>query len=92
VAVEDETMREYNFPVVIEYDPEEDVYLADCPLLPGCYTDGRTYDEAMTAMRDAIRLVIESRLAVGDPVPTQEFVTVAVCARSSGTLASPLTN
>ena len=32
----------------------------------------------MTAMRDAIRLVIESHLAVGDPVPTQEFVTVAV--------------
>ena len=59
-------MREYNFPVVIEYDPEEDVYLADCPLLPGCYTDGRSYDEAMTAMRDAIRLVIESRLAVGE--------------------------
>jgi len=77
VASEDETMREYSFPVVIEYDPEEDVYLADCPLLPGCYTDGRSYDEAMTAMRDAIRLVIESRLAAGDPVPTQEFVAVA---------------
>ena len=28
-------MNEYNFPVIIEYDAEEDVYLADCPVLPG---------------------------------------------------------
>ena len=67
-------MREYSFPVVIEYDPLEEVYLADCPLLPGCYTDGKSYDEAMEAIRDAIRLVVESRLAVGDPVPTYELM------------------
>jgi len=77
-ATKDETMREYRLPVVIEYYPEEDVYLADCPLLPGCYTDGQSYAEALDAIRDAIQLVIESRLAVGDPVPTQDFVTVAV--------------
>jgi predicted RNase H-like HicB family nuclease len=71
-------MQEYRFPVVIEYDPEEDVYLADCPLLPGCYTDGKTYEEAMTNIRDAIKLVIESRLAVGDPVPVTELVSVTV--------------
>ncbi|MDW8319306.1 MAG: type II toxin-antitoxin system HicB family antitoxin [Anaerolineae bacterium] len=71
-------MQEYRFPVVIEYDPEEDVYLADCPLLPGCYTDGKTYEEAMTNIRDAIKLVIESRLAVGDPVPNPELVSVIV--------------
>jgi len=71
-------MREYRFPVVIEYDPQEGVYLADCPLLPGCYTDGQSYAEALDAIRDAIQLVIESRRTVGDPVPTQDFVTVAV--------------
>lgn len=71
-------MKEYRFPVVIEYDPEEDVYLADCPLLPGCYTDGRTYEEAMANIQDAIKLVIESRLAVGDPVPVPELVSVTV--------------
>lgn len=71
-------MQEYRFPVLIEYDPEEDVYLADCPLLPGCYTDGKTYEEAMANIRDAIKLVIESRLAVGDPVPMPELVSVMV--------------
>jgi len=71
-------MKEYQFPVIIEYDPEEDVYLADCPLLQGCYTDGKTYEEALENIRDAIQLCIESRLAVGDPIPTPELVRVAV--------------
>jgi predicted RNase H-like HicB family nuclease len=69
-------MKEYHFPVMIEYDPDDNVYLADCPLLPGCYTDGRTYQAALDNIRDAIKLVIESRLTVGDPVPAPDLVTV----------------
>ena len=71
-------MKVYNYPVIIEYDPEEDVYLADCPVLAGCYSDGKTYEEALANIKDAIKLCIESRLAVGDPVPEPELVTVAV--------------
>lgn len=71
-------MRQYQFPVVIEYEPAENVYLAECPMLPGCYTDGETDEEALINIRDAIQLVIESRLAVGDPVPIQDYVTVPV--------------
>jgi predicted RNase H-like HicB family nuclease len=70
--------KEYYFPVSIEYDPEDDVYLAECPLLPGCYTDGKTYQEALENIQDAIKLCIESRLAVGDPIPSPELVKVAV--------------
>ena len=71
-------MKDYQFPMTIEYDPEDDVYVADCPFLPGCYTDGKTYDEALENIRDAIKLCIESRLAVGDPVPVPELVKVTV--------------
>lgn len=71
-------MRQYQFPVVIEYEPAENVYLAECPMLPGCYTDGETDEEALINIRDAIQLVIESRWAVGDPVPIQDYVTVTV--------------
>ncbi|RMF32630.1 MAG: type II toxin-antitoxin system HicB family antitoxin [Chloroflexi bacterium] len=66
----------YDFPVLIEYDPEEEVYLADCPALPGCYTDGKTYEEALANIQDAIRLCIESRLAVGDPIPVPQAIHV----------------
>jgi predicted RNase H-like HicB family nuclease len=73
-----EQLHECEYPVVIEYDAEEDVYLADCPLLPGCYTDGKTFEEALENIRDAIQLVIESRQAVGDPIPIPATVKVAV--------------
>lgn len=73
-----EQLHEYEYPVVIEYDAEEDVYLADCPLLPGCYSDGKTFEEALENIRDAIQLVIESRQAVGDPIPIPATVKVAV--------------
>ena len=70
-------MKEYNLPIVIEYDAKEKIYLAECPVLPGCYTDGETYEAVVTNIRDAIQLMIESRLAVGDPIPMVEMVTVA---------------
>ena len=73
-----EQPREYEYPVIIEYDAEEDLYLADCSMLPGCYTDGKTFDEALENIRDAIRLVIESRMAAGDPIPIPARVMVAV--------------
>jgi predicted RNase H-like HicB family nuclease len=71
-------MKEYQYPVVIQYDPEEEVFLADCPLIAGCYSDGKTYEEALGNIKDAIRLCIESRLAVGDPVPLPDLVEIAV--------------
>ena len=66
-------MRQHQPPVVIEYDPTENVFLAECLMLPGCYTDGETYGEALVNIRDAIQLVIESRQAVGDPVLIQDM-------------------
>ena len=71
-------MKEYQYPVVIQFDPEDDVYLADCHLIAGRYSDGKTYEEALENINDAIRLCIESRLAVGDPVPLPGLVEIAV--------------
>ena len=73
-----EQLQGCEYPAVIECDAEEDVYLADCPLLPGCYTYGRTFEEALENIRDAIRLVIESHLAVGDPLPIPTTTRVTV--------------
>jgi predicted RNase H-like HicB family nuclease len=60
-------MTEYEFTVVIERD-EDGRYLAICPGLQGCYTEGDTEDEARALIGDAIRLHIEDRLAAGDPI------------------------
>ena len=60
-------MTEYEFTVVIERD-EDGRFLAVCPALQGCYTEGETEDEARDLIRDAIRLHIEDRLASGEPI------------------------
>ncbi len=67
---------EYELPILIEYDEEDNVYLAECPVLQGCYTDGKTYEEARRNVQDAIKLMIEARLVVGDPIPTFEMMRV----------------
>ena len=61
-------MPDYKFTVVIERD-EDGQYVASVPLLQGCYTQGDTYEEAMENIKDAIKLHIEARKAMGEPVP-----------------------
>ncbi len=57
--VEEVRKTRYTFPVVIEKD--EDGYFAYCPTLQGCYTQGDTYEEALTNIRDAIQLHLPDR-------------------------------
>ena len=45
----------YQFPVIIEED-EDGLFVADCPELSGCHTQGKTLEEAITNIRDAIKL------------------------------------
>ena len=55
-------MPDYEFTVVIERD-EDGRFMAICPGLQGCYTEGETEEEARELIEDAIRLHVESRLA-----------------------------
>ena len=63
-------MPDYKFTVVVEKD-EDGLYVASVPLLQGCYTQGETYDEALENIKDAIRLHIEARRELGEPVPIE---------------------
>jgi predicted RNase H-like HicB family nuclease len=63
-------MAKYRFTVVIERD-EDGVYIASCPAIQGCHTQGDTYEEAMENLKDAIQLHIEARRQVGEPVPLE---------------------
>ena len=59
-----EPVNTYRFPVVIESD--SDGFFAYCPDLQGCYTQGKTFEEALTNIRDAVRLHLEHRLSRGE--------------------------
>ena len=64
-------MRGYEFTVVIEKD-EDGRFVAICPALQGCYTEGETEgeteEEARQLIEDAIRLHVESRIARDEPI------------------------
>ena len=66
------------FRVLIEPD-EDGVFVAECPTLPGCVSQGKTREEAMANIRDAIQGYIASLEKHGDPVPspiTEEIIEV----------------
>jgi predicted RNase H-like HicB family nuclease len=61
-------MRTYKFRILIEQD-EDGVYIASCPALQGCYSQGNSIEETITNIKDAIRLHIEARESIGEPIP-----------------------
>lgn len=56
--------KTFQFTVVLERD-EDGRYVAICPALPGCYTEGRTEAEASSLIEDAICLHLADRLERG---------------------------
>lgn len=65
-------MRSYVFQVVVEEDTfvgGERAYHAYCPALKGCHTWGRSYDEALANIREAVELFVEDLRESGQPIP-----------------------
>lgn len=57
-----------NYPVVIHKDRGSD-YGVVVPDLPGCFSAGRTLDEAMAMAKEAIELHLEGLIEEGQVVP-----------------------
>jgi len=47
-------------PLIMEKD-EDGFYIVECPILEGCYTQGKTIDEALRNVREVIELVLEEK-------------------------------
>lgn len=54
--------------VLIEQD-EDGVFVAECPSLAGCISQGTTRDEAVANMKDAIAGYIQSLCKHNEPIP-----------------------
>ena len=59
-------MKYCSFEIVVEKEQEDEGYFAWSPTLPGCFSNGRTVEEAKRNMREAIQTHLESRHAHGD--------------------------
>ena len=69
------TKRTYT--VILE-SGEDGYIVAQCPALPGCWSQGKTREEAVVNIQEAIELYIESLTANGERVPEEEVRTVEV--------------
>lgn len=65
-----------SYRVIIEKD-EDGVLVAKVPDLPGCATEGKTREELMKNVKEAIQAYLEALKEHGDPVPI-ETVQVSV--------------
>lgn len=52
--------RGFRIPVFVEKG-EDGFYIAECPLLKGCYTQGKTLSEALRNIREVALLVLEEK-------------------------------
>ena len=48
---------------------EDGVFVAACPSLPGCVSQGATRSEAQANIREAIELYLQSLQKHGEPIP-----------------------
>lgn len=63
-------MKIQNFSVVIEQDSKG--FVAECLDLQGCYTQGKTYEEVVKNIKDAIKLHLADRIAKKEKLDDSE--------------------
>lgn len=64
---------------LVTLEPDEDGYIvASCPALPGCHSQGRTREEALTNIQEAICGYLASMLKHGETLPVTDVEEVEV--------------
>ena len=64
--------------ILLEQD-EDGIFVVECPSLPGCISQGKTREEALANIKDAVEGYIESLKKHSEPVPppiTEEMIEV----------------
>ena len=66
---------------IVTFTPGEDGYIvAECPSLPGCVSQGKTKEEALANIKEAIEGVLEVRRESQNPISQPEVQLVEVAA------------
>ena len=54
------------FNVILEQD-EDDMWIVECPTIPGCISQGSSKEEALENIKEAITNCLEVRMELGFP-------------------------
>ena len=66
---------------IVTLSPGEDGYIvAECPTLPGCVSQGKTKEEALENIREAIEGILELRRTQNHPIRPPDIVEISVAA------------
>ncbi len=65
------------FTVTLEKD-EDGFFLVSCPTFAGCHSQGKTREEAITNIKEAIRGYVASLVKHGEPIPTTQVEEVEI--------------
>jgi len=63
-------MKKHVFQVIVEQD-EAGYFVAECPALKACYTQGKTYEEVVENIKDVIALCLDDLKEKGKRIPRQ---------------------
>jgi len=63
--------------IVVLTPGEDGYYIAECPALPGCVSQGKTKQEAIENIKEAIQATVETRRELGLP-DFEEIIEVEV--------------
>jgi predicted RNase H-like HicB family nuclease len=58
---------------IILYPGEDELWVVECPSLPGCISQGKTKNEAIDNIREAIREYIGALEEDNLPIPEERF-------------------
>lgn len=64
----------HKYSVLIQYDPQDKIYVASVPELQGCMAHGETKEKALKEIEIAKELWIETAKEEGLPIPEPAFI------------------
>ncbi len=67
-------MQFFSFEIVIEREEEDEGYFAYSPSLPGCFSNGKTIEEAKRNIREALQEHVLSLRDHSLPIPQRERI------------------
>ena len=59
----------YKYEVIVWWSEKDQTYIAEVPELPGCMSDGKTYEEALKNIQLIISEWIETANKIGREIP-----------------------
>ena len=62
-------MNKHKYEVIIYWSQDDDAFIAEVPELPGCMSDGETYEQALNNLEVIIDEWIETATAMGRTIP-----------------------